>query len=768
MLPNRQIPEIDKQRPECVALDNRIKQRRASQKRYRDDLQHTQDLEEREQILRILESLEEEIAALQEELGFELCYVFGPTQPGLFLKVVGVEATQSTQFLAIEGTGAGPNNSIRFVANKPLLARVYLRSEFTDAVSVTGRLTVYEFNNNTLKYDILRRNVDSTRLVSMPPSSTSTRRNLGETLNFIVPPADCFGKVKLDVRVWVTGHEGDPIYEGKGVIAPVEFIPRRIPIIHCFRINFTQTIPSMPPSQQNLPAPSDAACRTTMDLAARMFPLADLDIRDSGTLNGGSPWTGPLETRLDYIAVLKNIIALRHAATPTPQDHEIYVGMLPTHANSANIFWGNADDSCIESIVGDDEMFAHELGHLLLPGDDHVGDPTCSNNNLLTAGIDPNYPDYTNATRASGIGEFGVDLGPSSPTLFGPETPDIMSYCGPGKWISPYNYNRATTGDILNPRSAVAAIRTDAQKLLLSFRVYRDGQVEFQKGMHLPGEPRSFPCKALTGIFLELYGPNDELFASAECCHRSPDRLKMAPYEDFQEVLPWNEQAAYVLVIREGEEVARWQIEEPAPERRITDLTFSERSREGGGTYFHVTWTKRDRAEQLHYTLRFTPDDGQTWLPVVTESQETEVDVDASKLPSGEKCRFQLAVSTGFRTSLVESEEVSVPQRARQVAIVHPKAQVEVAYGNPIWLVGAATSLFGENRKSVDAFWTSNRDGFIGDGFRVLADRLSTGRHLLTLTVEDGSGDEVKESVLIWVQQEGVETSEENIRGRQA
>jgi hypothetical protein len=269
--------------------------------------------------------------------------------------------------------------------------------------------------------------------------------------------------------------------------------------------------------------------------------------------------------------------------------------------------------------------------------------------------------------------------------------------------------------------------------------------------MHLAGEPRSLPGKAPTGIFVELYDSNDELFASAECSPRSPDRPKTAPYEDFQEVLPWNEQAAYVLVIREGEEVARWEIEEPVPEPRVTDLTVREEPREGDSTYFHVEWEKREQAERLHYMLRFTPDDGQTWLPVVTESQETEVDVDASSLPGGGKCRFQLAVSTGFRTSLVESEEVSVPQRARRarhVAILQPIAQAKVAHGNPVWLVGSAS-----NGRLSDASWTSNRDGFIGDGFRALADRLSTGRHLLTLTVEDGvGGEEVKESVVIWVQ----------------
>jgi hypothetical protein len=758
-----QNEQIDRTRPECVLLDNRIRQRRATRAQKVDELNHTYDLEEREQIQREIDRTDEEIEALQEELGSQLCYVI-PARPSLFLKVVGVEATQSTQFLSIEGTGAGLDNSIRFVANKPLLARVYLRSQFTDAVSVTGRLTVYEFNNHTLKYDILRRNVDPIQLVNMSPSSASRRVNLHETLNFIIPVADCFGKVKFDVRVWVTGHQGDPIYEGEGVLAPVEFISRRIPIIHCFRIHFTRTLPTTPPSQQSLPAPSDADCRTTMDLARRMFPLADLDIRDRGTLDR----TGPLETQADYDAVRLAILQERNETTPTPQDHEIYVGML-SDPNPTGSVWGNAEDGCIESVVGFGraEMFAHELGHLLLPGDDHVSDTACPNNNLMTQ-IDSNYPDYTNTTQQSGIGEFGVDLGISPPTLFGPDTPDIMSYCGAPQWISPYNYNRATTGDVLNPRSARAAIRTDAQKLLLSFRVYRDGRVEFKKGMHLPGEPRSFPGKAPTGIFLELYGPNDELFASAECCHRSADRLKTAPYEDFQEVLPWTEQAASVLVIREGVEVARWQIEEPAAKPPVTDLTHRERQRERGGTYFHVTWKKRARAEQLlHYTLRFTPDDGQTWLPVARGSQDTQVDVDASCLPGGEKCRFQLAVSTGFRTTLVESAEASVPRHARQVAIIHPTAQAEVACGNPIWLVGAATSLFGEDGKSVDAFWTSNRDGFIGDGVRVLANRLSTGRHVLTLTVEDGIGGEVKESVVIRVQQESVNTSEEKSRARQ-
>ena len=153
------IPHIDRQRPECVALDNRIKQRRVSLARFRQQLQQTQDLEEREEILRNIDALSEEIDALREELGFAGCYIIDVPQRNMFLKVIGIEATQSTQYFSIEGTGAGPDNSIRFIENKQMLVRVYIRNTLLEAVTMTGRLSMYAFNANTLKYDVLRKQV---------------------------------------------------------------------------------------------------------------------------------------------------------------------------------------------------------------------------------------------------------------------------------------------------------------------------------------------------------------------------------------------------------------------------------------------------------------------------------------------------------------------------------------------------------------------------------------------------------------------------------
>ena len=82
-----------------------------------------------------------------------------------------------------------------------------------------------------------------------------------------------------------------------------------------------------------------------------------------------------------------------------------------------------------------------------------------------------------------------------------------------------------------------------------------------------------------------------------------------------------------------------------------------------------------------------------------------------------------------------------------------PKPEAELVYGDPIWLVGAAGALFGEEG-AIDAFWSSNRDGFLGDGLSVFAIRLSQGRHVLTLTVDDGLGGEVQENVVLRVRRQ--------------
>ncbi len=748
------IPQVDLSRRECRDTYNRIKELHAARQRHADRLQSATSYEERQEILRIIEGLDEAIQFWREELYTQGCYV--STVPLIpLVQVVGVEATQSTQYFSVEGSGAAADNSVWLIADKPLLIRVYVENRMLDPSTVTGRLAVMAFNDNTLKYDIFRRHVDPIQAVTMQPSSRSRRRDLAETLNFLVPAGDCYGKVSFNPLVWVPGHESDPYYKDDGVLTAT-FESSQTPIIHCFRIDLWRTIPSMPTPTQ-IAAPSDAACRTTMGLSERMFPVDDLDIRDRGTRRYPRTGGALLQSFADYAAVRADVQTVRDLTTPTPDDHEIYVAMLPVHPATAPAPFGQGMNGSIVSVVNDQELFSHELGHLLLPGDDHVSDMACTVPNFAMTEIDTNYPDYPNATQRAGIGEWGVDLGPSPPVLRGPETPDIMSYCGAPRWISPYNYLRAFNGAVLQERLDVQAFPAEAEKLLLAFRLHRDGSAEFQWALHVPGEPRRYPGKEAAGIILELYDTDDALLASAEC-QRGPDRPTTAPYEDFREVLPWYENLAYVLVLRDHHEVARWPVEDAPTESLVGDLTMTERRRSDGGSYVSITWEEGETEAELHRMLRFTPDDGRTWIPLASGFGKAEVDVDSQLLRGIESCRFQLAVSTGFRTTVVESADtVAGPPLPREVTISEPRAEARVVRGYPLWLVGATTTRLDGREDSVSAFWSSSRDGFLGDGLRVLASGLSAGRHVLRLAVDDGSGRELTASVVVSVEEQSGE-----------
>jgi hypothetical protein len=389
---------------------------------------------------------------------------------------------------------------------------------------------------------------------------------------------------------------------------------------------------------------------------------------------------------------------------------------------------------------------------LLLPGDDHVAG--CSIAGFAMTGIDTSYPNYPNATHPAGIGEPGVDVGASPPDVLGPETPDVMSYCAGRKWISPYNYQRAFAGAVLHGRAASDASADDAQKLLLAFRLHRDGSAELRWALHLPGEPRGHPAGARTGIVVELYDRDGALMASADCA-RAPDRPETAPYEDFQEVLPWFPELASVLVLRDGAEVARWPVEDATADAAVGDVTVTERTREDGESLVHVAWKTPDAAAALHHMVRFSPDDGRTWIPLAGEVRGTELDVEADLLRGIERCRFQVAASTGFRTTLAESTDtIAGPTLTRELTIVQPQSHERVLRGEPVWLEGAVSARFDGGEHPVTAFWTSNRDGFLGDGLGVLAGGLSAGRHVLRLAADDGSGGELCASVVVWVDEQ--------------
>ena len=159
--------------------------------------------------------------------------------------------------------------------------------------------------------------------------------------------------------------------------------------------------------------------------------------------------------------------------------------------------------------------------------------------------------------QRAGVREWGADLGGAPLRLHGPETPDIMSYCPGSRWISPYNYLRAFNGPVLSWTEDADGAEAEAQKSLLAFRVHRDEAVKLRWALHLPGQPPPPSAKGLSNFVLEMYDAEGAFLASVTC-RRPADRPATAPYEDFQEVLPWFEDVSHVVLVRDQGELARW------------------------------------------------------------------------------------------------------------------------------------------------------------------------------------------------------------------
>ena len=128
--PPHGIPDLH--RPECRRIYNRMRELIATRRQWADRLATTHDPDERKNILHTIEGLDNSIEMYDEQLFEEGCYAPTPPPPNFMLKIIGIEITQSVQYFSIEGSGAGVDNRVPLILNKPLLARAYLQLVFSD------------------------------------------------------------------------------------------------------------------------------------------------------------------------------------------------------------------------------------------------------------------------------------------------------------------------------------------------------------------------------------------------------------------------------------------------------------------------------------------------------------------------------------------------------------------------------------------------------------------------------------------------------------
>lgn len=181
----------------------------------------------------------------------------------------------------------------------------------------------------------------------------------------------------------------------------------------------------------------------------------------------------------------------------------------------------------------------------------------------------------------------------------------------------------------------------------------------------------------------------------------------------------------------------------------------------------HVEWKASDAdGDPLSFYLRYTPD-GSRWIPILTSTDATSIDVDLTQLPRlhAGQGRFQVLASDGLNTA------------SAQTGALQPSGSYAGSVGSPPWIYiatpdnslsfrkGATIVLHGngwdleDNALSGSSLaWSSNVDGPLGTGRLASMRTLSVGQHVITLVGTDSNGLTAQDTTTITVTDRGLPT----------
>ncbi len=679
------------------------------------------------------------------------------------LRVQGLELTQSTQYY---GTGYGAVNSVPIVALKPLVVRAYpyvtpglFEGDTLSGKTVTGELVLFRWGKEVFRTGPTRSagarvgpakrldralwdNESTFHVTSGKLATELVTVAFNPTLNFMVPAWYVrAGQTTAVVRVWLTSGEGGTQTSSESF----QVIPVNAPKLALVRVNWKNT------ATNAVTSPTEAELLGLCALAARMLPfpyfettILGVEQTKTGDFSGpplnadGSANPGGCNTAwvdlLTSLKVTRLFTALFGLA-------DIVYGVVPqagalTTMGTRNTGCGWGDDGVGGCLVGDEIAFAHEVGHLY--GCGHVGDPTL-------ASYDASYPNYGGSKTS--IGEVGIDTALGATPLSDPDiVHDIMSYKQP-QWVSPYTYLK-----ILENREKHFSVPADPRKVrplfIFAFTVDRmaDGsrKIDNIKAHVVQGPGIVPPARgpAPGNWSIELVDAHDKVIAShacrtpvslgggCGCCNGAAD-IERAPRLEFVEAMQWSDEVTRIQIKRGDALIASLDvgeapsIEVSGPERREDSLVL------------HI----RVRHPRSHASLAvlFTGDDGQTWVPVAIDPEQSEpLIVNASSLPGGESCRFRAVATAEFRVASADSESFSLPRADRRLVIDAKEAGCEPGRVD----LTAMIDLRGHAGVAPhDIVWHSDVGGELGRG-HVLSVDLEPGRHLVTATIPGGGAND--------------------------
>ena len=309
--------------------------------------------------------------------------------------------------------------------------------------------------------------------------------------------------------------------------------------------------------------------------------------------------------------------------------------------------------------------FAHEIGHNM--GLAHPGppfDPGCSENGL------PGYWPYPDV-KIQGFGYDSVKDQLLRPDDF----VDLMSYSRP-PWITPFHYDRLVEGQF-QPQGK--AWQTRPWRGRLEEEGPSDGRQQTQQVL-VSGFLNDDGSEAGLDPLVPLPDgvPFGEFSDSSSTCLRLSgsgggvaERCIEAPFEEYESTVGVDSTDFAVVMdaptplvraelLQEGLVIATREAGEAAPEVAITSPAA------GGawdGSEQNIVWSASDAdGDAMTYTVSYSSDGGNSFLPLEVDLEATEFAFDASQIAGGDNVYIEVLATDGLHSGTARVGPISIVQ----------------------------------------------------------------------------------------------------------
>lgn len=228
-----------------------------------------------------------------------------------------------------------------------------------------------------------------------------------------------------------------------------------------------------------------------------------------------------------------------------------------------------------------------------------------------------------------------------------------------------------------------------------------------------------------------------------------------------------------------GEMIGRVEVMDVATKRVTAQRTRSARAPQGGLTdvaivpaladgqvivvppggeardVVRVSWNAVDQdGDSLTHTLLYSPDGGQSWLPLVVNTQADHFDFNTNDVPAsrGAIGRFRLVSTDGLNLTETDSPDYELgTANPPQTFLLTPNNNATILQKSPVAFHAASWDVEDRMLTGPQIEWVSSIDGVIGTGELFIHSNLSPGMHIITATGTDSTNQTSTKAITIFI-----------------